>query len=81
MPNPCQRFPTVAVTTGPNVSKPFIRGLGYNRVLTLYNGLRQEGQQWDDEHGVEIDGYDIERVEVVKAPPACSTAPTPWPGW
>lgn len=70
-----------AVTTGPNVSKPFIRGLGYNRVLTLYNGLRQEGQQWDDEHGVEIDGYDIERVEVVKAPPACSTAPTPWPGW
>ena len=57
-----------AVTTGPNVSKPFIRGLGYNRVLTLYNGLRQEGQQWDDEHGVEIDGYDIERVEVVKGP-------------
>ncbi|SFQ23284.1 TonB-dependent receptor [Hymenobacter arizonensis] len=57
-----------AVTTGPNVSKPFIRGLGYNRVLTLYNGLRQEGQQWGDEHGVEIDGYDIERVEVVKGP-------------
>src|SRR5690606_27311863 len=25
------------VKTGPNVSKPFIRGLGYNRVLTLYN--------------------------------------------
>ena len=57
-----------AVTTGPNVSKPFIRGLGYNRVLTMYNGLRQEGQQWGDEHGVEIDGYDIERVEVVKGP-------------
>ncbi|MBF9238514.1 TonB-dependent receptor [Hymenobacter sp. BT683] len=57
-----------AVTTGPNVSKPFIRGLGYNRVLTLYNGLRQEGQQWGDEHGVEIDGYDTERVEVVKGP-------------
>jgi iron complex outermembrane receptor protein len=57
-----------AVTTGPNVSKPFIRGLGYNRVLTLYNGLRQEGQQWGDEHGVEVDGYDIERVEVVKGP-------------
>ena len=57
-----------AVTTGPNVSKPFIRGLGYNRVLTLYNGLRQEGQQWGDEHGVEVDGYDIDRVEVVKGP-------------
>ncbi len=57
-----------AVTTGPNVSKPFIRGLGYNRVLTLYNGVRQEGQQWGDEHGVEIDQYGIERAEVVKGP-------------
>jgi len=57
-----------AVTTGPNISKPFIRGLGYNRVLTMYNGLRQEGQQWGDEHGLEVDGYDVERVEVVKGP-------------
>ncbi|WP_324675425.1 TonB-dependent receptor [Hymenobacter sp. GOD-10R] len=57
-----------AVTTGPNISKPFIRGLGYNRVLTLYNGLRQEGQQWGDEHGIEVDQYDIERIEVVKGP-------------
>ncbi len=57
-----------AVTTGPNISKPLIRGLGYNRVLTLYNGLRQEGQQWGDEHGIEVDGYDIDRVEVVKGP-------------
>jgi len=57
-----------AVTTGPNVSKPFIRGLGYNRVLTLYNGIRQEGQQWGDEHGIEIDQYGIERAEVVKGP-------------
>ncbi|GAB3573186.1 TonB-dependent receptor [Spirosoma luteolum] len=57
-----------AVTTGPNVSKPFIRGLGYNRVLTLYNGMRQEGQQWGDEHGIEVDQYGIERAEVVKGP-------------
>jgi len=57
-----------AVTTGPNVSKPFIRGLGYNRVLTLYEGLRQEGQQWGDEHGIEVDEYGISRVEVVKGP-------------
>ena len=57
-----------AVKTGPNVSKPFIRGLGYNRVLTLYDGIRQEGQQWGDEHGIEVDAYDIERVEVIKGP-------------
>ena len=57
-----------AVTTGPNVSKPFIRGLGYNRVLTLYDGLRQEGQQWGDEHGIEVDEYGVARAEVVKGP-------------
>ncbi|MCD8740464.1 TonB-dependent receptor [Mucilaginibacter roseus] len=57
-----------AVTTGPNISKPFIRGLGYNRVLTLYDGIRQEGQQWGDEHGIEIDAYGLGRVEVVKGP-------------
>ncbi len=57
-----------AVTTGPNVSKPFIRGLGYNRVLTMYNGVRQEGQQWGDEHGLEVDQYGVERAEVVKGP-------------
>ncbi|GEO10023.1 TonB-dependent receptor [Segetibacter aerophilus] len=57
-----------AVTTGPNVSKPFIRGLGFNRILTLYDGVRQEGQQWGDEHGIEIDQNTVDRVEVVKGP-------------
>ncbi|PLW89556.1 carboxypeptidase-like regulatory domain-containing protein, partial [Mucilaginibacter sp.] len=57
-----------AVTTGPNISKPFIRGLGYNRVLTLYDGIRQEGQQWGDEHGIEIDQFGINRAEVIKGP-------------
>ncbi len=57
-----------AVKTGPNISKPFIRGLGYNRVLTLYDGMRQEGQQWGDEHGLEVDAYNIDRAEVVKGP-------------
>jgi len=61
-----------AVTTGPNVSKPFIRGLGYNRILTLYDGIRQEGQQWGDEHGIEVDQYAIDRVEVIKGPASLS---------
>jgi iron complex outermembrane receptor protein len=63
------RVPGVnAVTTGPNVSKPFIRGLGYNRVLTLFDGMRQEGQQWGDEHGIEVDEYGIDRIEIIKGP-------------
>lgn len=57
-----------AVSTGPNVSKPFIRGLGYNRILTLFDGVRQEGQQWGDEHGIEVDQFLIDRIEVVKGP-------------
>ena len=61
-----------AVTTGPNVSKPFIRGLGYNRILTLYDGIRQEGQQWGDEHGIEVDQYAIDHVEVIKGPASLS---------
>jgi len=61
-----------AVTTGPNVSKPFIRGLGFNRILTLYDGVRQEGQQWGDEHGIEVDQYSIDRVEVIKGPASLS---------
>ncbi len=61
-----------AVTTGPNVSKPFIRGLGYNRILTLYDGFRQEGQQWGDEHGIEVDEYGVDRVEILKGPASLS---------
>jgi iron complex outermembrane receptor protein len=57
-----------AVTTGANISKPIIRGLGFNRVLTLFDGVRQEGQQWGEEHGIEVDQYSIERIEVIKGP-------------
>lgn len=54
--------------TGPNISKPFIHGLGYNRVLTLYDGIRQEGQQYGDEHGIEVDDYNLDHAEVIKGP-------------
>ena len=57
-----------AVTTGPNISKPFIHGLGYNRVVTAVDGIRQEGQQWGDEHGIEVDQNAVDRVEVIKGP-------------
>ncbi len=56
------------LTTGPNVSKPYIHGLGYNRVLTLFDGVRQEGQQWGDEHGVEVDQFLVDHIEVIKGP-------------
>lgn len=54
------------ITTGPGISKPVIRGLGYNRVVTLSNGIKQQGQQWGDEHGIEIDQYGADRIEVLR---------------
>ncbi len=56
------------ITTGSGISKPVIRGLGYNRVVTVSNGIRQEGQQWGDEHGIEIDEYAVNKVEILKGP-------------
>ena len=57
-----------SLSTGPAVSKPIIRGLGYNRVITINDGVRQEGQQWGDEHGIEIDEASVQRVEILKGP-------------
>ncbi|MBQ7987972.1 MAG: Plug domain-containing protein, partial [Bacteroidaceae bacterium] len=37
------------ITTGGGISKPIIRGLGYNRIIVMNEGIRQEGQQWGDE--------------------------------
>lgn len=54
------------ISTGPAISKPVIRGMGYNRIITLNNGIRQEGQQWGDEHGIEIDEFSVDRVEIIK---------------
>ena len=31
------------VTTGSGISKPIIRGLGYNRIIVMNEGVRQEG--------------------------------------
>ena len=56
------------ITTGGGISKPVIRGMGYNRVVVVNDGIRQEGQQWGDEHGIEIDGMTVHSVEILKGP-------------
>jgi len=60
------------ITTGSGISKPVIRGLGYNRVVVVNDGVRQEGQQWGDEHGIEIDESSVEKVEILKGPASLS---------
>lgn len=56
------------ISTGTGISKPVIRGLGYNRVVVVDQGIRQEGQQWGDEHGLEVDEEGVHSVEVLKGP-------------
>jgi iron complex outermembrane receptor protein len=52
--------------TGSNIYKPVIHGLHSNRVLILNNGVRQEGQQWGNEHAPEIDPFIANRISVIK---------------
>lgn len=64
-----ERLPGVsAFTIGSGQSKPMIRGLGFNRVVVMENGIRHEGQQWGQEHGLEIDQHTVESVEIIKGP-------------
>ncbi|RTQ53631.1 TonB-dependent receptor [Hymenobacter gummosus] len=55
-----------AIQTGPSVFKPMIHGLHSNRVAIMNNGVRQEGQQWGQEHGPEIDPFVASELTVVK---------------
>lgn len=59
-----------AMSIGSGQSKPIIRGLGFNRVVVAEDGIKHEGQQWGDDHGLEIDQFSIDRTEVVKGPAA-----------
>jgi iron complex outermembrane receptor protein len=55
-----------AMEIGAGASKPMIRGLGFNRIAVAENGAKQEGQQWGADHGLEIDAFSTEEVEVIK---------------
>ncbi len=67
--NTIERIPGVsAINTGVGISKPVIRGLSYNRVIVNDKGVKQEGQQWGTDHGLEIDMFEPGRIEVIKGP-------------
>jgi len=64
-----ERLPGVStIDIGSGQSKPVIRGLGFNRIVVAENGIKHEGQQWGEDHGLEIDQYAVDRVEVIKGP-------------
>jgi len=63
------RLPGVTtIDIGSGQSKPMIRGLAFNRVVVAEHGVKHEAQQWGADHGLEIDQYAVERLEVIKGP-------------
>jgi iron complex outermembrane receptor protein len=64
-----EKLPGVrSMDIGSGFSKPVIRGMGFNRVSVTENGIKQEGQQWGADHGLEIDALNVESVNVWKGP-------------
>lgn len=55
-----------ALNTGATISKPMIHGMQGYRLLILNNGIRQEGQQWGNEHAPEIDPFLAKKLSVIK---------------
>ncbi|MFN3529232.1 MAG: TonB-dependent receptor [Bacteroidia bacterium] len=64
-----ERLPGIqTINTGIGISKPVIRGMSFNRVVVAENGIKQEGQQWGIDHGLELDQFNVGRIEVLKGP-------------
>ncbi|MBR5385324.1 MAG: TonB-dependent receptor plug domain-containing protein, partial [Bacteroidales bacterium] len=53
---------------GSGFSKPMIRGMGFSRIAVSEGGIKQEGQQWGADHGLEIDAYSVTGIQVLKGP-------------
>lgn len=64
-----ERLPGITtIDIGSGQSKPVIRGLGFNRVVVVENGVKHEGQEWGEDHGLEIDQYAVDNLEIIKGP-------------
>ncbi|MBN7811829.1 TonB-dependent receptor [Algoriphagus sp. H41] len=64
-----ERVPGVnLIGIGSGASKPLIRGLGFNQVMVVENGIKHEGQQWGADHGLEVDQYAADQIVIVKGP-------------
>lgn len=57
-----------AMSIGGGFGKPMIRGLGFNRIAYIEGDIKQEGQQWGADHGLEVDAFEDSEVTVVKGP-------------
>lgn len=59
-----------SMDVGAGFSKPMVRGMGFNRIVVSEQGIKQEGQQWGSDHGLEIDAFNMSKILVYKGPQA-----------
>jgi iron complex outermembrane recepter protein len=53
---------------GHGIVKPFVRGLGFSRVVTIYQGNKLENHQWGADHGLGLNDLGVKSVELIKGP-------------
>lgn len=53
---------------GQGIVKPFIRGLGFSRVVSIFQGNKLENHQWGADHGLGINDLGVKAVEIIKGP-------------
>jgi iron complex outermembrane receptor protein len=53
---------------GQGIVKPFIRGLGFSRVVTLYQHNKLENHQWGADHGLGLNDLGIGEMQIIKGP-------------
>lgn len=63
------------IQTGVSMARPVIRGFSGNRILVQDLGMKQEGQQWGSDHGLELDPWQVERMEVIRGPGTLTFGP------
>lgn len=53
---------------GHGIVKPFIRGVGFTRIVTIYQGNKLENHQWGADHGLGLNDLGIGNVDLIKGP-------------
>lgn len=53
---------------GHGIVKPIIRGLGFSRVVTIYQGNKLENHPWGADHGLGVNDLGVRSTEVIKGP-------------
>ncbi len=55
-----------SLNTGNTIVKPVIQGLHSSRIIMMNNGVRQEDQEWGEEHSPNLDINAFDQIKVIK---------------